>query len=81
MEIMGEDSEKAYPAIAFIVKRGGFLPPLLSVACLLAAAGLWWCDGHVFAALAFVLGAPFVYLAVRSYVELVRVMADMLLPK
>lgn len=81
MEIMGEDSERAYPAIAFIVKWGGFLAPLLSVACLLAAISMWWFDGRLFTALAFGLGAPLVYLAVRSYVELVRVMADMLLPK
>ena len=81
MEIMDVDSEKAYPAIAFIVKHGGFLAPLLSAASLLAAACLWWFEGRAVIALAFVLVAPVVYLAVRSYVELVRIMADMLLPK
>lgn len=81
MEIMDADSEKAYPAITFIVKHGGFLAPLLSAAVLLAAACLWWFDGRALVALALVLAAPLVHLAVRSYVELVRIMADMLLPK
>jgi hypothetical protein len=71
-----------YPAVAFIVKHGrplaltiALLPPV-AVALLLHAAGFHW----LWSLLALAL-LPLTYLVARSYVELVAIVADMLLPK
>lgn len=70
-----------YPTIRLIVERGNALAiaigllPLLG-AIVLAAFGLHWLVLG-----AGVVAAAVVYLLMRSYVELVRVIADMLLPK
>ena len=75
-----------YPAVAFIVKHAkalavliSLLPPLaigLLMGLLLHAEGLHW--GWSFVALALL---PLTYLVARSYVELVTIISDMLLPK
>ena len=71
-----------YPAVAFIVKHAkplalliSLLPPI-GIALLLHAAGFHW--GWSAAALVLL---PLTYLIARSYVELVTLIADMLLPK
>ena len=71
-----------YPAVAFIVRNGkplalalSLLPPVV-IALVLHAAGFTW----VWSALALAL-LPLTYLMARSYVELVTIIADMLLPK
>ena len=71
-----------YPAVAFIVKHAkplawvvSLLPPV-AISLLLHAAGFQW--GWSLLALGLL---PFTYLIARSYVELVTIIADMLLPK
>ena len=71
-----------YPAVAFIVKHAkalaiviSLLPPV-GIALLLHAAGCHW----AWSALALAL-LPLTYLIARSYVELVTIITDMLLPK
>ena len=70
-----------YPMLNFIGRYGGWLAALAGIAPLIAGIGVtayggspWWAAGGVLAAA----GA---FVIVRSYVELVRVMIDMLLPK
>lgn len=70
-----------YPMLHLIGRFGGWLAvvlglmPLVAGVCVLAQGGsLWWLATGAVAALV-------VFGAVRSYVELVRVMIDMLLPK
>lgn len=70
-----------YWMLQFIVKHGdwiaiasGALPLLASIAGVLVGSPLW--------ALAVgALGSAFLFLLMRSFVELVRVIVDMLLPK
>ena len=71
----------SYPTIKLIVERGdalaiaiGLLP--LVGALVLAAFGIHW-----LVVVAGAVASAVVYLLMRSYVELVRVMADMLIPK
>jgi hypothetical protein len=71
-----------YPAVALIVRHGkslalalSLLPPVV-LALVLHAAGFAW----PWSVLAFAL-LPLTYLIARSYVELVTIIADMLLPK
>ena len=70
-----------YGALNFLVRYGDWVA---SAAGLIpAAAGvLAWVTGLTAAyAVAGIVGGAFLYLVMRSYVELVRVIVDMLLPK
>jgi hypothetical protein len=58
-------------------------PFAVLLACLLAAAGLWvaWSGGNILWGLLGVAAAAAGYCLLLSYVELVRLITDMLLPK
>ena len=75
------DPDKAYPMVRMLVKHGTALSIALGV--VLAAAGIWAAlAGFGWAwALAGVLTGAFAGLMMRSYVEVVRLIADMLLPR
>ncbi len=70
-----------YPILHLIERHGGWLAVLLALA--LPAAAVWaFALGWHWGWLAAGLGAGVVvFVLLRSYVELVRVMIDMLLPK
>ena len=70
-----------YPTLRFLEKHGGWLAIAVGVAAFLAGiaatvlgASPWWLFGGA------VIGA-LLFLLARSYVELIRLMTDMLLPK
>ena len=70
-----------YPMLHFIGRHGGWCAIAAGVLPLIAGAGAvalgqspWWLVAGVLAAVG-------LFVLVRSYVELVRVMIDMLLPK
>ncbi len=70
-----------YPMLHLIGRYGGWIAMLLGIIPLAAAIcvvaqgwSLWWLASGIVAAV-------IVFGAARSYVELVRVMIDMLLPK
>ncbi|MBI4192746.1 MAG: hypothetical protein HY525_19715 [Betaproteobacteria bacterium] len=71
-----------YPIIKLIVERGNVLAVVVALlplcAAVAAVAGAAW---HWLALIAGVIGGLVVYVLLKSYVELVRVMADMLIPK
>jgi len=78
---MDETDKDPYWMLHFIVKHGdwiaiasGVLPLLASVAALMCGAPLW-------SLVVGVVGTAFLFLLMRSFVELVRVIVDMLLPK
>jgi hypothetical protein len=70
-----------YPMLGFIVQRGKLVAAALAV--LVAAAGIWcaWSSGHLIWAMAGVVAAAVGYGLALSYVELVKLITDMLLPK
>ena len=70
-----------YPTIKFIVEHGNVLATILGVLPLVGATALFGFGVHWLILAAGVVAAAVVYLLMRSYVELVRVIADMLLPK
>jgi hypothetical protein len=70
-----------YPAIRFIVERGNLLAIVIGILPLLGAVALAVLGLHWFVLVAGAVAAAVVYFLMRSYVELVRVIADMLLPK
>lgn len=70
-----------YPVIQFLVRHGhrfaiavGLLPAVAGVAAALAGGG--WAYGA-----AGIVGSVVLYVIMKSYVELVAIIADMLLPK
>ncbi len=70
-----------YPIIRLIVERGNALALAIGVLPLLGAVALVALGVHWFAFVVGAVATAVVYFLMRSYVELVRVIADMLLPK
>jgi len=70
-----------YPTIKFIVERGNLLAIVIGILPLLGGGVLVALGVHWLAIVAGAVAAAVVYFLMRSYVELVRVIADMLLPK
>ncbi len=75
------DPDKAYPVVRLLVKHGSALA--IAVGAAIAIAGVWAAvAGFGWAwALAGVLTGAFAGLMLRSYVEVVRLITDMLLPR
>ena len=71
----------SYPTIKFIVERGNLLAIVIGLLPLLGAVALVILGVHWFALVAGAVAAAVVFFLMKSYVELVRVIADMLLPK
>lgn len=71
-----------YPTIKLIVERGNVMAVVIALlpmcAAVAAVAGVAW---HWLALTAGAIAGLVVYVLLKSYVELVRVMADMLIPK
>ncbi len=70
-----------YPTLRFLERHGDWIAILVALAPLLAGAvaallgaSFWWL-------LVGALAAAFLFVAARSYVEMIRLMTDMLLPK
>lgn len=71
-----------YPTIKFIVERGNLLAWSIAILPLLGAIALFGLlSWHWLVLAAGLVASAVVLLLMRSYVELVRVIADMLLPK
>ena len=70
-----------YPTIKLIVERGDALAIAIGSLPLIAAIVLVAYGVHWLALPVGLVGAAVLYLLMRSYVELVRVIADMLIPK
>ncbi len=74
-------SKQTYPMISFLVRYGSSaalgVAVVVLLGCLLSAV----ITGNWLYAPAGLVGGPVIYVLLKSYVELVAVMADMLLPK
>jgi hypothetical protein len=70
-----------YPVLTFLERHGGWIaagvgvtPFVAAVIAVALGANLWWLAAGL-------LGALVLFVAARSYVELIRLMTDMLMPK
>lgn len=70
-----------YPTIRFIVERGGLLAIVIGLLPLLGGIAALAAGMHWLLLVAGLVGSAVLYFLMKSYVELVRVIADMLLPK
>lgn len=78
---METDGNRAYRTLYFLVKHGDWVAAVVGLVTLAAGVGAWIAGASAWFAVAGVLGGGFMYLIMRSYIELVRVIVDMLLPK
>jgi len=76
-----DDPNNPYPALNFLVKHGKWLPPSVAGAAVLAGLLVAFVSAAWWAVPVGVAAGAFLYLVMCSYVELVRVIVDMLLPK
>ncbi|GAA4340747.1 hypothetical protein GCM10023165_20960 [Variovorax defluvii] len=76
-----EDPNQSYKTLHFLVKHGNHVANGVSLAAVLLGPLLWVLSGSPWSVPACVVAAAFLLLILRSYVELVRVIVDMLLPK
>ncbi len=77
-----DDTEKnPHWALHFIVKHGNWLAIITGAVPLVACIAAVICGAPLWLIAAGAVGTAFLFLLMRSYVELVRVMVDMLLPK
>lgn len=71
-----------YPTIKLIVERGDLIARAVALLPLLGGVAVVLLLGvHWLAVVAGAVGSAVLFLLMKSYVELVRVIADMLLPK
>ncbi|MCY0853473.1 hypothetical protein [Cupriavidus sp. D39] len=81
MQAHTDHAAPTFPALHFLVNHGNLLALLLAL-CPPFGGLLFWATGSSPAFLvAGALGGAFLYLIMRSYVDLVRIIVDMLLPK
>ncbi len=76
-----EDSNSQYRTLHFLVKHGELVANGISLAVLLLGPIVWLISGSLWAVPVAIGAAGFLLLILRSYVEMVRVIVDMLLPK
>ena len=75
------DPDQAYPVVRLLVRHGNAISVAIGV--LIALAGVWgWFAGlGIFCVVAGVVAGAFVGFLTRSYVELARIITDLLLPR
>ena len=76
-----ENTNPTYRALYFLVLHGDWVAAIVAAATLALGAGIWVSGASIWFLMIGIFGGAFMYLIMRSYVELVRVIVDMLLPK
>ena len=72
---------QSYPAVAILLRHGRLIAAIVGILPLAAAVWLMVAGAPTGFAVAAIVAAPLLYLLMLSYVELVAIIADMLLPK
>jgi hypothetical protein len=70
-----------YPVVQFLLRWGGALAILIALAPVAAAAAAVWCGTSYWVAPAGLAAGVVLWLFVKSYVEVLSIIADTLLPK
>lgn len=76
-----QDPARVYSMLLFLVKHGDRLAWIVSVGALALGIVYWAIEQAVWALPISVIGAIFLYVLLKSYVEMVRLIVDMMLPK
>ncbi|MEQ1775996.1 MAG: hypothetical protein ABL891_19635 [Burkholderiales bacterium] len=76
-----ETPKNPYWMLHFIVKHGGWIAIVCGALPLLASVAGVVCGAPLWTLAAGAVGTAFLFMLMRAFVELVRVMVDMLLPR
>jgi hypothetical protein len=76
-----ENQRNPYWMLHFIVKHGGWIAIVAGVLPLLVSGAAVVCGAPWWSLAVGAVGTAFLFMLMRAFVELVRVMVDMLLPK
>lgn len=71
----------SYPAVNILLRHGRLIAVFIGIVPLIVAVWMVVAGAPTTFAVAAIVAAPVLYLLIRSYVELVTIIADMLLPK
>jgi hypothetical protein len=77
----GPTTHPTYSTLHFLVRHGDWVAVIVALVPAVAGVLAWTTGLSPAYAVAGILAGAFLYLIMRSYVELVRVIVDMLLPK
>jgi hypothetical protein len=80
-QTMTESADQQYRTLHFLVRHGARAATLVALGALLFGLGATFAAGWPWAAPVVAAGALVLYVILRSYVEMVCVIVDMLLPK
>lgn len=76
-----EDTNRAYPTLHFLVRHGNWVAAIVAVSTLILGAVLSIVTETPWAIIVCTFASALIYLILRSYVELVRIIVDMLMPR
>ncbi len=76
-----EPANPTYPALNFLVRHGDWVAIVVAMVPVLLGGMAWGMGMSFVFGIAGLATGAFLYLMMRSFVELVRVIVDMLLPK
>jgi len=76
-----QSANPTYCTLHFLVRYGNWVALVFAVTPVVAGVGVWIAGMSIAFGIAGLVGGLFLYLIMRSYIELVRVIVDMLLPK
>ncbi|TPQ40940.1 hypothetical protein [Cupriavidus pinatubonensis] len=74
-------AEPTFPALHFLVKHGNTIALLLALSMPIIGMWFWTIGGSPASIVGSIIAGAFGYLIMRSYVDLVRLVADAMLPK
>lgn len=76
-----EDTNRTYPTLHFLVRHGNSVAAIVAISTLILGGVVWVLTDTLWAVVVSTFASAFVYLILRSYVELVRIIVDMLMPR
>jgi len=76
-----ETNNPSYRVLHFLVRYGDWFAAVVGLAPIIIGVCAWGAGMSIAFAIAGAFGSIFLYVIMRSYIELVRVIVDMLLPK
>lgn len=77
----GQSTHPTYGTLHFLVRHGDWVAAIVGLVPAVGGVLAWASGLSLVYAVVGILAGAFLYLIMRSYVELVRVIVDMLLPK
>ena len=76
-----EDTNRVYPTLHFLVRHGNWIAAIVAVSTFILGVVASLVTETAWAIVVCTFASALIYLMLRSYVELVRIIVDMLMPR